>query len=351
MRVRLSFAVSSMLVAACSATDPGAPLGGLAGAAPAGGGNTALSTGGSSSGSGASSGGNASAGAANGGSAGTSTVVSGGKTQGEGGAPSRGGTSSVGGNSGGIGSAQGGAWTGGASQGGSSQAGSSPGGASGSCPSNAAFCSSFEDSAMPAGAVFKLNGDPASPWTVNFEVDTTMAKSGKSSLRVKSANEGGGGAYKMLAVPTGGAAFWVRMYMRSDKDIGEIDHNVFAQAATKTDPNDDPHMEFAEDVGLSLHYNDAEIKWPMGYGRTSSGGTTPYKLVKDTWHCVELFFDGPGKTYRFYANGMEVISANGFPSASPAYSTFKFGYNSLHGTQRKTWYDDVAVGPSRIGCP
>jgi len=139
------------------------------------------------------------------------------------------------------------------------------------------------------------------------------------------------------------------MYMRSDQDLGVIDHNVFGQAASTDDPNDGNHLEFAEDVGLSLHFDDSNIRWPTGYGRIS-GATMPFSLPKDTWHCVELSIDGQARVQKFYANKTEQISASDFPAAMQPFKVFKFGYNALHGTVRNTWYDDVVVAPTRVGC-
>jgi hypothetical protein len=173
-----------------------------------------------------------------------------------------------------------------------------------------------------------------------------VKKTGNSSLRTKSEING----YRMLAVPTGGATFWVRLYIRSDRVLGEMDHNVFVQAAKTDDPNDGEHMEFAEDVGLSLHFDDGNIRWPEGFGRTSGGGTVPYELVENEWHCLEFSFDGQGRSHQVYVNGEMLIDAQSFPANTQPWSVFKFGYNALHGTVRNTWYDDVAVAPSRVGC-
>lgn len=228
------------------------------------------------------------------------------------------------------------------------------GGASGgggtvlSCPTDATFCSGFDDAALPEGAVFKLNGDPATPWTAYFEVDTTVKNTGASSLRVKALSEASG-AYKMLAVPSGGAHFWVRFYLRSDQELGKEDHNVFGQASGSDDPNDGASVEFAEDVGIAFNSQDS-VRWPDGYGRPSGGGVMPYTLEKDTWHCVELEFDGTERVQKLYIGGEEKINATDYPAAAKAFQRFKFGYNALHGTERSTWYDDVAVGPTRPGC-
>lgn len=196
--------------------------------------------------------------------------------------------------------------------------------------------------------MYKLNGDPATPWTTDFEVDATVANTGQSSLRVRPNGEGSG-AYKMLAVPAPGAVFWVRFYLRSDVELGNADHNVYAYAAGSDDPNDSTFVEFAEDVGLAFNSHDI-VRWPEGFGRLDGGGTMPYTLPADTWHCIELSFDGQTRTQQLYIDGTVAIDAADYPAETQAFTTFKFGYNSLHGTTRSTWYDDLAVAPSRIGC-
>lgn len=200
---------------------------------------------------------------------------------------------------------------------------------------------------MPAGAVFKVNGDPATPWTANFEVDTSQKYSGNSSLRVKRVGEGVGN-YKMLAVPSGGATFWARFYIRSDKDLGVNEHNALTFASTSDDTNSGG-VEFAEDVGLSFNTSD-KVRWPEGYGRLTSGAMMPYTLPANEWHCIELSFDGPGRVQQLYVEGELLINATGYPEAAMTFTTFKFGYSAVHGTARSLWYDDLVVAPSRIGC-
>jgi hypothetical protein len=349
----LTFGLTGSTLAACSPTDSVAQTGGshsggsqaatggavnnntggvapTTGGTPATGGTvstggTAPSTGGTSAGTGGS-GGSAAGGQSTGGTAGSASG---------GGGSSGGGASGAAGNAG----------AGGASAG----AGGAAGGGKGvACPANATFCSGFESAALPTGAVYKLNGDPATPWTHDFEVDTTVHNSGASSLRVRTNTEASG-AYKMLAVPTGGATFFVRFYIRSDVDLGASDHNVYGQASGSDDPNDSISVELAEDVGLAFNSHDMVI-WPTGFGRVTGGGTMPFTLPKDTWHCIELSFDGQARVQTLSINGVQKINATNYPMATAAFKTFKFGYNALHGTVRKTWYDDVAVAPTSIGC-
>lgn len=273
------------------------------------------------------------------------------------GGSSAGGAISSGGGSdaGGTNAATGGGGSGGVSgSGGAENVGGAPvegsggGGAAEPCPADATFCSGFDDASLPEGAVFRLNGDPSTPWTAYFEVDPSVKRSGASALRVRSVGEAAA-AYKMLSVPSGGANFWVRLYIRSDVPLGHEEHNVFGQASGSDDPNDGTSVEFAEDVGISFNSQDV-VRWPEGYGRLQAGGTMPYTLAADTWHCVEIHFDGTARAQELYLGGEKLIDAPDYPAAPKAFERFKFGYNALHFTERKVWYDDVAVGPTRPGC-
>lgn len=281
-----------------------------------------------------------------------------------GGAAAGGGTTSTSGSAGtpgssgspGTGGSAGAASTGGAGGGAGTSTAGAGGAAGGSgggvlCPVDATFCSGFEENALPTGAVYKFNAAPGD-WSRDFEVDTTLFRGGKSSLRVKagSADTGASGAYQMLAVPAPMDTFWVRLYIQqTELDIGESDHNVFGGAASTDEPNSPGMIEFAEDVGVAFNTSD-DVRWPSGYGRIN-GTPMPFKLPKGMWHCIEINYDGATRAQKLFVNGMLQIDASNYPATvtSPI-KIFKFGFNKLHGPARKVWFDDVAVGPTRAGC-
>ena len=220
----------------------------------------------------------------------------------------------------------------------------------GACPADATFCAGFEDTNLPTGAVYKLNGDPATPWTKDFVVDTTVFHGGKSSLRVKANNDstGSSSSYKMLAVPATRGAFWARFWIRSDVDMGGHSHNSFAMGAIDNEAKKEGAIEFAEDVGIAFNASDV-VRWPDGYGRPTGGGENPYTLAKATWFCVEISYDGAKRVQQLFVNNKQLINATDFPAAALDIAFFKFGYFAVNGTARQVWYDDVAVAPTRIG--
>ncbi len=300
----------------------------------AGSGGAPAATGGGG-GSGAATAGSSSTSGAGGATGGAATAGSGGASAGAGG--------TAGGSTGGGGS--------GAEAGAGAGAGGGGGGGSGTyvaCPADKTFCSGFEEAAQPAGSTYLFNAAPGE-WTRDFEVDTTVFRHGKSSLKVKGA--GGTGALQMLAVPTPTTGpFWVRFYLRQDEmDIGGVKHNVYAGAADSATTNSTVMVEVAEDVGLAFNSHD-KVAWPKDHGRIL-GKETPYTLAKGMWHCIEVQFDGQARTQKLYVGGVETINATEFPpDGAVSFTHFKFGMNALNGPQRVVWYDDVAVGPTRPGC-
>jgi hypothetical protein len=259
------------------------------------------------------------------------------------------GAAGMAGNGGGSGGSSGGGSAGGSSGGGSAGGSSGGGSAGGACPADKTFCAGFEDAMLPTGAIYKVNAAPGE-WTRDFEIDTTVAKSGKSSLKLKSPS-GSGSAYQMLAVPAPpGEKFWARFYIRqAATDIGIVDHNVFAGASDTSEPNGSVMIEFAEDVGVSLNTSD-DVRWPAGFGRIG-GDVKPFTLAKGEWHCIEISYDGKARAQQVYVNGVLKIDAMDYPkTVAKPLAFFKFGFNSLHGPHRSVWYDDVAVSSTRPGC-
>jgi len=350
----LALAIATM-AAACGSSSGGTGTGGSAGGVGAAGtsGGTAGTTGSGGTGAGGSSG------TGTAGTTGTGTGTAG--TSGTGTAGSSGtgtaGTTGIGGSSAGSG---GNAGSGGGTTGTAGTTGA--GGVAGAgCPSGATFCSGFESQALPTGAVYLYNGAPGLSFTADFEIDSTQHHSGTSSLRVKQLSESGvsNSAYRMLAVPGTSGAFWARFWVQSSIDMGDSlatpsGHNAFAGGSGSTAVNDNTFLQFAEDVGIAFNYSD-NVRWPTGYGRTSSGGTIPYILPAMTWACVEISFNSTTHEQQLFINNVLLIDAMNYPASTGSpFAVFKFGLETFAGPDRKMWYDDVAVTPTRIpggGCP
>jgi hypothetical protein len=335
-------AACALALAACSSSSSGGGTGGSPGTGT--GGSKTPGSGGSNTGSGGS---NTGSGGSNTGSGGT--VGSGGAIGSGGSNPTGtgGANTGSGGSAPGSGGANGG--HGGASTGSGGSAPTGTGGAGGSanagaaCPQNAIFCTGFEESSgPPAGTTIWT--DSGKPFDQLMWLDKSAPFAGAQSLEVLSSGISGYD-YRMLSVPVP-ATFWVRLYVKSDQDLGQAEHNAFFQAMT--DPN---HNNSANTLEVSEQYcqlvlNDHDQTYPQGVA-CGSGGTP---LAKNVWHCMETLFDGTNGTVQVYADGAKIIDAENWSYGIATFNTFEFGLAEYHGPARNTWYDDLAIAPTRIGC-
>jgi hypothetical protein len=216
------------------------------------------------------------------------------------------------------------------------------------CPSNSTFCADFESGGMPTGSTY--NTTDGTTWATAFTLDSTTFHAGGHSLQVKPSNVGF--SPHMLDVPIPGKTFWVRLYVRSDHDIGDSAaiHNAFIAATESAngDPNNRGTMQVAEQYcQVLLNFNDNLMLSNGGTAACSAGGKV---VTKNAWHCMEAFFDGTNGDVRVFSDGVEVITTLAWSMAKLNYASFEFGFWEYSGPSRTMWYDDVVVAPTRINC-
>ncbi len=210
------------------------------------------------------------------------------------------------------------------------------------CDGASILCSDFETGSIPSELVF---------WPEHLRamlgsfvtLDTTTAHRGQSALKVI-----GTDFSQMLgvAVPS---AFWGRVYLRSDTDIQQ-GHNTYLAAGTGTgDPNNGTYIRIGEhqcQLELNRSTDDKEL--------LSNGGTYAcqggVQLLKDTWYCLEFSYDGPGQEIRVFVDGAEVDALHSTDWGVFDYKIFKLGFEKYHGQNKTLWYDDLALGTSRLDC-
>jgi hypothetical protein len=112
----------------------------------------------------------------------------------------------------------------------------------------------------------------------------------------------------------------------------------------------------------------------MQWNRESDDATLPAQspqgvaqsrpLPTNTWSCVEFMVDGGQGQIRTWLNGTEVpgLVADGVSTPDidnqwnaranwrPAITDFRLGWESYGNGADTLWYDDVALGGSRVGC-
>jgi hypothetical protein len=236
-----------------------------------------------------------------------------------------------------AGSASGG--TAGTSNGGA--AGMGTGGAAAPCGTGSIFCTDFEAEALPSGLVFFPEYLRASQKLI--ALDTTQFHGGKRALKVT-----GTDSSQMLSV-TVPSKFWGRVYLRSDTDIQE-GHDTYVAAGTGAgDPNDGTYIRIGEhecQLELNRNTDDKELLSNGGQYMCSGG----VKLLKDTWYCLEFYYDGPGKEARVFVDGTEAAALHVTDWGPYDYKVFKFGYEKYGGAPKTLWYDDLAIAAQQVHC-
>jgi hypothetical protein len=229
----------------------------------------------------------------------------------------------------------------------------------------AAVCEDFESLDL-SGA----DGGTSSPlWRIEspdcsgtgaIAIDTTIAHGGRRSLVVRGTAGYcnhvflGTGAVAALTGPT-----WARFHVRFSTALTS-DHATFLA------------MHDAESASdLRMGGQDGVLMW----NRASDDATLPAMSPKGTalsvapttvdWHCIELEVDGSARTLQTWVDGALVVglvAGGGAANATadgqwesdaawaPHLTDARFGWESYAGESETLWFDDVAIGSSRLGC-
>jgi hypothetical protein len=219
--------------------------------------------------------------------------------------------------------------------------GNGNGGAASACGTGSIFCTDFEAEAIPSPLVFYPEYLRATQSFVTL--DTTLFHGGKRALKVS------GTDYSQMLGLTVPSRFWGRVYLRSDTDIQE-GHNTYVTAGTGTgDPNDGTYIRIGEhECQLELNRNTDDKELLSNGGMYACQGGV--KLVKDTWYCLEFYYDGPGQETRVFVDGSEVLPLHTRDWGTYDYKILKLGYEKYQGGPKTLWYDDLAIAAEQLHC-
>lgn len=366
-------AACALALGACSSSSPSGGTGGSSGTGTGGsngtgsGGSNSTGTGGANTGSGGSNSGTGGSGTGTGGAittgAGGTTTGTGGANGGHGGAN----TGSGGANGGGT-TGAGGANTGGSTGGGGSMGGGCAG---------LVLCDNFDSQTAgspPNTSLWTLIGaktcsTQGTPWP--FAVDSTQSHSGPNSLKVS-----GGDSCGPLMVNTSaftnltGTDVYGRFYMRLSDTATTFDHAFFMAlgltSGTLNPSNQDSYLQLAsEGAGNATNV----FMWQTSDGnimpeKNSTAGAQSTYPKGNTWACVEFhtsqsgtletWVDGkavPGLTFVPGTTSQTDGIHNQWKSPSPFKPTsIAFGWTVFSGESLTVWFDDIAVGSTRVGC-
>ncbi|MET0413311.1 MAG: hypothetical protein ABW217_18535, partial [Polyangiaceae bacterium] len=148
--------------------------------------------------------------------------------------------------------------------------------------------------------------------------------------------------------------FFARAFVRVDQTPGN-GHFVWIEAGTTA--NDSHEIRFGSNIGL-LQIN--QFGGPNGGDRDIRDRGR--QLVANEWHCIEIFFDGAPETMQVFMDEQETaLSTTNFTAQRPnsegngtalndwmpPFDAIRFGWELQGNT---IWYDEIALGSSRIGC-
>ncbi|MGC4897443.1 cellulose-binding domain-containing protein [Micromonospora sp. DT31] len=224
----------------------------------------------------------------------------------------------------------------------------------------AVLCDGFENQTGPT---------PSGDWTVvspdcsgagTATIDTTTTHSGSRAVRIN-----------------GAAGYCNHVFIRSTTNLAGVGNVRYARIwvrHTTAQPTDHTTMITMADAAdgnkdLRLGGQNGALQW----NRASDDATLPEQspagvaqsvpLPTNRWACLEFMVDGSAGQLRTWLDGAAVagLTADGVPTHDidgqwynrtwrPQLTDLKLGWESYGGGADTLWYDDVAVGSSRIGC-
>lgn len=230
----------------------------------------------------------------------------------------------------------------------------------GGCGS-AVVCDGFENQAA---------GTPSGDWAVSYPncsgagtatIDTTTAHSGGKSLRV---NGAAGYCNHIFVGPTRsltgiGPVWYARFYVRHTTALPAA-HVAFAAMRDAADGGNDLRMG-GQNGALQWNRQSDDATLPE---QSPTGVSLSVPLPTNQWTCVEFMVNGTAGTMQTWVNGTDVagLHEDGTPTQDidrqwlsranwhPQLTDFRLGWEAYGDGADTLWYDDVALGASRIGC-
>jgi polysaccharide lyase-like protein/cellulose binding protein with CBM2 domain len=220
------------------------------------------------------------------------------------------------------------------------------------------ICDGFESQtgSTPSGAWSVVN--PNCSGTGTAAIDTAIAHSGSRSLRVNGAEGYCNHVLVKSSTALTGTVWFARFYVRHTMALPTAHVTMVA-------------MRDGNDGGRDLRMGgqNGRLQW----NRESDDQTLPAQspagvalsavLPTNTWSCVEFMVNGSNGQMQTWLNGTDVpgLREDGVPTADidqqwlsrtfrPGLTDFRLGWESYGVGADVLWYDDVAVGASRIGC-
>jgi hypothetical protein len=246
----------------------------------------------------------------------------------------------------------GGEGTGGAASGGAAAGGSGTGGAVTADCSSLPLCTNFDTDtvgSVPAGFTANLGyGAGTNPERV--AVTSEEAHSAPNSVKVIGTESLYGIEY---ANP--GDTFYYRSWLKVE---GLTNGNPVI-LGVGTGNNEEMRMRLVKKGVNDFHAVAANASTGDGLSPVNSNGglaCTDCVALPDDWFCLEMYVDRTTQTLQFWVDDAQAVNVqnnspwSGAATWPAALSVLRIGSMALEGGGATVYIDDVAVGPSRIGC-
>jgi hypothetical protein len=245
------------------------------------------------------------------------------------------------------------------SGGGSTSTSSGTGGSAGTACGSLPLCDDFESAAIEPGT-WTLEAPNCNERGTSIAIDSSQAHSGSYSVKV-----------------TGAGGYCNHLFLTNESAVSSIDGPIFGRFFVRFEHEiEDGHTTFA-----AFHDSSQNKDLRMGgqsrilmWNRESDDATLPelsptgismsVRPTPGQWLCVEYRVDGATGTLTTWIDGAEVagLVVDGTPTPDvdaqwlrnpgwrPQLVSAGFGWEGYGGQSMNLWFDDIAVGPARIGC-
>jgi hypothetical protein len=222
------------------------------------------------------------------------------------------------------------------------------------------FCEDFESQTGTQPSGRWSAGAPDCTGTGSASVDSSVAHTGSQSIRVN----GGTGYCNHMFVGTEltdvavDSGLYVRFWMRHSTPL-PTQHVTFLAMEDAAHNNSDLRMGGQNSaMQWNREYDDATLP-----AQSPVGVSLSVPLPTDEWVCVEYQID-PAGLLETWVNGesVEGLHLDGTPTQDvdqqwmnggawqPDLTDLRFGWESYGEGSDTLWYDDIAVGTTRVGC-
>lgn len=227
---------------------------------------------------------------------------------------------------------------------------------------NAYFCDEFESGINSSYKVTeKLGG--------TVQVDTTRPHSGASSLHATSQSAAYSDIWLTLAAPifpVTGSTLYVRAFIyyappgHADnvylfRVAGNLPNNLgssFAKVGAEGNPYKKPDAPDFRKLATAIYHSSIKSADHHAVRIRESPD-----MIYGKWACWEFLVDRDNHEWRVWIDGIQHIELkwsgdNGAPWQVPEISEFRIGIEHPHPEPApfEVWFDDLVIGPERVGC-